>query len=42
MLQLAGSVVKKYGVVEGAGGGLPIHIEHIGPAGTSEEVQLGL
>lgn len=42
MLQLAGSVVKQYGVVEGAGGGLPIHIEHIGPAGTSEEVQLGL
>ncbi len=41
MLELAGSVVKQFGV-EGSGGGLPIHIEHIGPAGTSEEVQLGL
>ena len=41
MLQLAGTVVKQFGV-EGTGGGLPIHIEHIGPAGTSEEVELGM
>ncbi len=41
MLQLAGTVVKQFGV-EGEGGGLPIHIEHIGPAGTSEEVELGM
>ncbi len=42
MLKLASEVVKSYGVVEVEGGGLPIHIEHIGPAGTSEELSLQL
>jgi saccharopine dehydrogenase (NAD+, L-lysine-forming) len=42
MLQLASEVVKGYGMALGEGGGLPIHIEHVGPAGTSEELKLEL
>ncbi len=42
MLRLATEVVRSYGTVQGEGGGLPIHVEHRGPDGESEELQLSL
>lgn len=43
MMALAGEVIGKLGVTSaGEGGGVPIHIEHIKPDGSSEELPLEL
>lgn len=41
MLDLAGDIVRRMGI-EGEGGGVPIHIEHRLPDGSSESIDLGL
>ncbi|MEZ5142708.1 MAG: saccharopine dehydrogenase C-terminal domain-containing protein [Acidimicrobiales bacterium] len=41
MLALAGEIVRHFGI-EGEGGGVPIHVEHVRPDGSSESLDLGL
>lgn len=42
MLALAAEVIPHFGFDGGLGGGGPLHMEHIGPDGTSESVELPL
>jgi saccharopine dehydrogenase (NAD+, L-lysine-forming) len=40
MLELAGQVIGHFGLGNGHRGGVPIHIEHVGPEGTRNELHL--